>query len=144
MSWKVPDGNWLLFSFIQEPTGQQVTGGAGAGTQYVLDHLSKAALQKHIDAIGEAGKKYYGDEYGKGLRAIFCDSLEVQGYNAYWSDGFLAEFQKLRGYDLTPYLPLFKHPGYSDSQSNYPSLPLTTPRKSASASAMTTGKRSPK
>ena len=124
LSWKVPPGNWLLFSFIQEPTGQQVTGGAGAGTQYVLDHLSKAALQKHIDAIGEAGKKYYGDQYGKGLRAIFCDSLEVQGYNAYWSDGFLAEFQRLRGYDLTPYLPLFKHPGFSDSQSNYPSLPL--------------------
>ena len=48
----------------------------------------------------------------KGLRAIFCDSLEVAGYNAYWSDDFLAEFQKLRGYDLTPYLPLFKHPGY--------------------------------
>ena len=56
LSWQVPPGNWLLFSFIQVPTGQQVTGGAGAGTQYVLDHLSKAALQKHIDAIGEAGK----------------------------------------------------------------------------------------
>ncbi len=124
LSWKVPEGNWLLFSFIQEPTAQQVTGGAGTGTQYVLDHLSKAALQKHIDAIGEAGKKYYGDQYGKGLRAIFCDSLEVEGYNAYWSDDFLAEFQRLRGYDLTPYLPLFKHPGYGDSQSNYPSLPL--------------------
>ena len=124
LNWQVPPGNWLLFSFIQMPTAQQVTGGAGAGTQYVLDHLSKAALQKHIDAIGEAGKKYYGDEYGKGLRAIFCDSLEVQGYNAYWTDGFLDEFRKLRGYDLTPYLPLFKHPGSGDVESNYASLPL--------------------
>jgi alpha-L-rhamnosidase/Glycosyl hydrolases family 2, sugar binding domain len=124
LNWKVPPGDWLLFSFIQVPTGQQVTGGAGAGTQYVLDHLSKAALQKHIDAIGEAGKKYYGEFYGKGLRAIFCDSLEVQGHNAYWTDGFLADFKRLRGYDLTPYLPLFKHPGYNDSQSNYASLPL--------------------
>jgi hypothetical protein len=124
LNWKVPEGNWLLFSFIQAPTAQQVDGSAGEGTQYVLDHLSKAALQRHIDAIGEAGKKYYGDEYGKGLRAIFCDSLEVTAHNAYWTDGFLADFHRLRGYDLTPYLPLFKHPGYNDPRSNYSSLPV--------------------
>lgn len=124
LSWKVPEGNWLLFSFIQGPTGQQVVGGAGKGTQFVLDHLSKAALQRHIDAIGEAGKKYYGDDYGKGLRAIFCDSLEVTANSVYWDDGFLAEFQKRRGYDLTPYLPLVKHPGYGDPYAGYPSLPL--------------------
>jgi hypothetical protein len=123
LSWNVPPGNWLLFSFIRVPTGQQVTAGAGAGTQNVLDHMSKAALQRHIDAIGEAGKKSYGDQYGKGLRAIFCDSLEVRGNNAFWDDDFLAEFQELRGYDLTPYLPLFKHPGYGDSSAFYPSLP---------------------
>ena len=35
--------------------------------------------------------------------AIFCDSLEVSGEN--WTDDFLAEFQKRRGYDLTPLLP---------------------------------------
>jgi hypothetical protein len=124
LQWKVPDGNWLLFSLIQVPTAQQVTGGAEAGTQYVLDHLSKAALQKHIDAIGEAGKKYYGDQYGKGLRAIFCDSLEVVGDNAFWSDDFLAEFQKLRGYDLTPYLPLFKLPRSSNAAPEATALPL--------------------
>jgi hypothetical protein len=124
LSWTVPPGKWLLFSFIQRPTGQLVTGGVGVGTQYVLDHLSEASLQKHIDAIGEAGKKYYGDQYGKGLRAIFCDSLEVKGDNAYWTDNFLDEFRKRRGYDLTPYLPLFKRPGYGDSTLNYASLPL--------------------
>ena len=35
--------------------------------------------------------------------AIFSDSLEV--YNSDWTGDFLAEFQKRRGYDLTPYLP---------------------------------------
>jgi len=124
LNWKVPEGDWLLFSFIQGPTGQQVMGGAGKGTQFVLDHLKKEALQKQLDAIGEAGKKYYGDEYGKGLRAIFCDSLEVTADYAYWEDGFLAEFQKRRGYDLTPYLPLVKHPGTGDPYAGYPSQPL--------------------
>ena len=124
LSWKVPEGNWLLFSFIQGPTGQQVIGGAGKGTQFVLDHMKREALQRHISAIGEAGRKYFGDEYGKGLRAIFCDSLEVTANNVYWEDGFLAEFQKRRGYDLTPYLPLVKHPGYGDPYAAYPSQPL--------------------
>lgn len=124
LSWKVPEGRWLLFSFIQGPTGQQVVGGAGKGTQFVLDHMRREALQRQISAIGEAGKKYFGDEYGKGLRAIFCDSLEVTANYVYWEDGFLWEFHKRRGYDLTPYLPLVKHPGYGDPYAGYPSHPL--------------------
>ena len=48
----------------------------------------------------------------------------MAGHNAYWTDGFLEDFKGLRGYDLTPYLPLFKHPGFNDSQADYPSLPL--------------------
>ena len=35
--------------------------------------------------------------------AVFSDSLEVYGSD--WTDDLLAEFQKRRGYDLTPYLP---------------------------------------
>ena len=34
--------------------------------------------------------------------AFFSDSLEV--YGADWTDDLLAEFQKRRGYDLTPHL----------------------------------------
>ncbi|HXW15261.1 MAG TPA: glycosyl hydrolase, partial [Terriglobia bacterium] len=124
LNWSVPDGHWLLFSFIQAPTGQQVVGGAGKGTQFVLDHLRKEALERHIKAVGEAGKKYFGNEYGRGLRAIFCDSLEVTADNFYWEDGFLTEFKNRRGYDLTPYLPLVKRPGYGDPYLGYPSEPL--------------------
>jgi len=124
LNWKVPEGNWLLFSFIQAPTRQAVTGGAGVGTQWVLDHLKRAALQRHIDAIGEHAKKYFGQDFGTSLRGIFCDSLEVTAQNMYWTDGFLGEFQKRRGYNLTPYLPLVKHPGYSDPYVEYPSPPL--------------------
>ena len=124
LSWEVPAGKWVLFSFIQAPTLQTVEGGAGVGTQWVLDHLKREALQKHIEAVGEAGKKYFGADFGKSLRAIFCDSLEVTAESMFWTDDFLSEFQKRRGYDLTPYLPLVKHPGESDSGEEYPSLPF--------------------
>lgn len=124
LKWEVPAGVWVLFSFIQAPTLQNVEGGAGVGTQWVLDHLKRQALDRHIEAVGEAGKKYFGDDFGKSLRAIFCDSLEVTAESMYWTDDFLAEFQKRRGYDLTPYLPLVKHPGESDPGEEYPSLPF--------------------
>jgi hypothetical protein len=124
LKWEVPAGQWVLFSFIQAPTLQNVEGGAGIGTQWVLDHLKRKALDKHIEAVGEAGKKYFGADFGKSLRAIFCDSLEVSAESMYWTDDFLAEFQKRRGYDLTPYLPLLKRPGESDPGEEYPSLPV--------------------
>jgi len=123
VNWEVPAGQWVLFSFIQAPTLQTVEGGAGIGTQWVLDHLKREALDRHIEAVGEASKKYFGDDFGKSLRAIFCDSLEVTAESMYWTDGFLSEFQKRRGYDLTPYLPLVKRPGESDPGEEYPSLP---------------------
>jgi hypothetical protein len=123
LKWDIPAGQWILFGFIQGPTLQTVEGGAGVGTQYVLDHLKRQALDRHIEAIGEEGKKYFGDDFGKSLRAIFCDSLEVTAESMYWTDDFLGEFQKRRGYDLTPYLPLVKRPGESDPGEEYPSLP---------------------
>ncbi|MGB8833973.1 MAG: glycosyl hydrolase [Candidatus Sulfotelmatobacter sp.] len=123
LKWDVPAGQWVLFSFIQGPTLQTVEGGAGVGTQWVLDHLKRKALDQHIEAVGEASKKYFGEDFGKSLRAIFCDSLEVTAESMYWTDDFLMEFQKRRGYDLTPYLPLVQRPGESDPGEEYPSLP---------------------
>jgi hypothetical protein len=123
LKWDVPAGQWVLFSFIQAPTLQTVEGGAGIGSQWVLDHLKRQALDQHIEAVGEAAKKYFGDDFGKSLRAIFCDSLEVSADSMYWTDGFLEEFQKRRGYDLAPYLPLIQQPGRSDPGDEYPSLP---------------------
>src|SRR5262249_29706963 len=40
---------------------------------------------------------------GRAPFAVFCDSLEV--YNSDWTDDFLVEFKKRRGYDLSAYLP---------------------------------------
>jgi hypothetical protein len=40
--------------------------------------------------------------HADGIRAIFCDSIEVEGHN--WSGELLKEFRKRRGYDLKPYI----------------------------------------
>ncbi|MGO8717652.1 MAG: glycosyl hydrolase [Acidobacteriaceae bacterium] len=112
LDWDVPPGTWQVFVFKEMPTGQQVTGGTGAGAQLVLDHMNRQAFETYADRVGGTAKQYDGQYFGHGLRAIFCDSLEVQAY-LYWNDDFLQEFRKLRGYDLTPYLPILKVSGFS-------------------------------
>lgn len=123
LSWDVPRGNWQLFTFAEMPADLRVIGGAGAGPQLVLDHWKRAAMEAHIRRVGGSAKEYIGQYFGKGLRAIFCDSLEVQAY-LYWTDSFLAGFKRLRGYDLTPFLPLLKKPGTAEPYGSFESLPL--------------------
>ncbi|MHB1935048.1 MAG: glycosyl hydrolase [Acidobacteriaceae bacterium] len=112
LDWNVPPGTWQVFVFKEMPTGQQVTGGTGAGTQLVLDHMDRQAFDAYANRVGGTAKQYDDQFFGHGLRAIFCDSLEVQAY-LYWNDDFLAQFRKRRGYDLTPYLPILKASGFS-------------------------------
>jgi hypothetical protein len=113
LSWDVPPGTWQLFVFGQAPTGQRVNAGAGEGPQFVMDHLSSEAFAAHAKRVGDEAIPYIGKYFGNGLRALFCDSLEV-GANLFWSDDFLAEFKRRRGYDLLPYLPILKVQSFAE------------------------------
>jgi hypothetical protein len=111
LRWEVPPGSWQLFSFVQFPADLRVLAGVGAFPQLVLDHFKREALESHIRAVGEEARKYLGQYFGTVLRALFCDSLELAAW-LFWTDTFFADFQRLRGYDLTPFLPVLKEPGY--------------------------------
>ena len=86
--------------FISSHTRQTVKRPAVGAEGWVLNHYDTAALQAHFKAVGEPMLKALAKTPPY---AIFSDSLEV--YNSDWTGDFLAEFQKRRGYDLTPYLP---------------------------------------
>lgn len=86
--------------FISSHTRQTVKRPAVGAEGWVLNHYDTAALQAHIKAVGEPLLKALAKTPPY---AIFSDSLEV--YNSDWTNNFLAEFQKRRGYDLAPYLP---------------------------------------
>jgi hypothetical protein len=107
LNWDVPEGTWQIFVFSSLPTGQRVNAGAGEGPQFVMDHLSAEAFAAHAKRVGDAAIPYIGKYFGDGMRAVFCDSLEV-GANLFWSNDFLAEFKRRRGYNLLPYLPILK------------------------------------
>jgi len=91
----------VIAFYIASRTGQQVKRAALGAEGFVLDHLSRKAIDHHLDTIAEPLLKAFGDQPPY---AVFSDSLEVYGTD--WTDDFLAEFQRRRGYDLKPYLPL--------------------------------------
>jgi hypothetical protein len=81
-------------------TRQTVKRPAVGAEGWVLDHYNRAALEAHFKAVGEPLLKALERTPPY---AIFSDSLEV--YNADWTPNLLDEFQKRRGYGLTPFLP---------------------------------------
>jgi len=94
-----PAGPRVLLFFEAVLTGQQVKRAAVGAEGNVLDHYSRAAMEKHMEVVGTP----LAAAGGGNIRAMFCDSLEV--YDSNWTASFREEFQRRRGYDLTPYLP---------------------------------------
>ena len=90
----------VVVYYLASRTGQQVKRAALGAEGFVLDHLSRSAVEHHLNTIAEPLMKAFGDQPPY---AVFSDSLEVYGTD--WTDDFLAEFQKRRGYDLKPHLP---------------------------------------
>jgi hypothetical protein len=113
---KVPaepgEGRVVLF-FIASRTRQTVKRPAVGAEGWVLDHYDLAAIQTHLKIVGEPMLKALAKTPPY---SVFSDSLEVYGSD--FTGDFLAEFQKRRGYDLTPYLPALVGGGTAGSPSD--------------------------
>src|SRR5579875_3017785 len=92
-------GAQVLF-FIASRTGQQVKRPSVGAEGFVLDHYNRAAIDRHLTEVGDKLMQAFGPNPPY---AVFSDSLEV--FSSDWTSNFLEEFQKRRGYDLTPHLP---------------------------------------
>ena len=97
---QVPPNTAEVQFFIAGRTRQMVKRAAVGAEGYVLDHYNRAAIEHHLHTVGDRLMQAFGDHPPY---AVFSDSLEV--FASDWTGDFLAEFQKRRGYDLTPYLP---------------------------------------
>jgi hypothetical protein len=123
LDWTAPAGEWHLLILFQQPVDTRVIGGVGQGPQLVLDHMNRRALEAHLDRTMAAAAPELSSQYGKTVRAGFCDSLEVES-EIFWTDDFLREFRNRRGYDLTPWLPFIDVPGRGNVYPSYLSAPL--------------------
>ena len=93
-------GSEVLF-FISGKSGMQVKRPSFGAEGYVLNHLDKPSVDNYLKETGD--RLFTAFNKSDVPYSVFCDSLEV--YNQDWTDDFLAEFEKRRGYDLKPHLP---------------------------------------
>lgn len=116
LTWKAPeDGDYLLFFFWIHGTGQ--TAEPSVSTSYTINYIDRYGIEAFIDywentvLTPELRKNI--EENGRAM--MYMDSLELGTFGKggqFWGYHFLEEFEKRRGYDLTPYLPLIlKKPG---------------------------------
>jgi hypothetical protein len=98
---QVPEGEYILYALVKVTGFQSVIRGtAGAGGP-VLNHYDKNATLNFLNRMSDT--LFPKLEGLKGFRAIFCDSMELEGAN--WGPGYFDEFKLRRGYDIKPYLP---------------------------------------
>ncbi len=84
--------------FFQSPTKMQVKRPSLGAEGLVMDHLSRETVKAYLDEVGgKLARAVAGN-----ARALHSDSMEVFGQE--WTDNFLDEFRRRRGYDLTPHL----------------------------------------
>lgn len=101
LQWKAPAGKCKLIALYVGKTLQKVKRAAPGGEGYVMNHLSKTAVSNYLSRFDEAFKR-------NGVahpHTFFNDSYEV--YQADWTEDFLEQFNRRRGYKLERFLPQF-------------------------------------
>ena len=86
--------------FISSRTGMTVKRPAMGAEGFVLDHYDQNAIESHLHTVGDRLMEAFREHPPY---AVFSDSLE--DYGSDWTPDLLKEFQRRRGYDLTPHLP---------------------------------------
>lgn len=106
LTWDVPRGDWTIMRFGRTTTGQTSRPAPSPGLGFESDKFDRAAIDSHFASYIDPLLKALGSpaNAGRGLTTLHFDSWEMSSQN--WSEKFRAEFQKRRGYDPLPYLPV--------------------------------------
>jgi len=105
VSTRLPKGTWRIIRIGHTSTGHtNATGGGGRGLE--CDKFSSAAIAKQFDNwFANIYRHAPQDIVKRVLKRLHVDSWECGSQN--WSSTFAAEFERRRGYDLLPWLPLY-------------------------------------
>ena len=106
LGWEAPPGKWLVLRFGHTTTGKENSPAPQAGRGLECDKFSKEAAEAMFKGLMgnliSDSKPLAGT--GKTLVSTHIDSWEVGSQN--WTPLMRKEFQKLRGYDILPFLPV--------------------------------------
>jgi len=103
LDWNVPKGEWIVLRLGHTPIGTTNRPAPPEAKGLEVDKMSKTA----VDAYWKGGVQpiidKLGDLIGTTVNNCLIDSYEVETTN--WTVGFETQFENLRGYDLTSFLP---------------------------------------
>lgn len=122
------DGTYDIYIFWLQATGQSPT--PSATRNFTINYIDPYGMEEFIkyydEKIFTPEMKEVIRENGKG--EIFMDSLEISASNGqtgqFWGYTLMDEFEKRRGYDLTPYLPYIIRPDVRSYFTYYPTAML--------------------
>lgn len=103
LKWKAPPGQWTILRYVVMHTGERLKVPSPNSDGWATDHFNPEATKVHMDYVTARLKEALGDLRTSGLKNLYLASYEVVGQ--VWSPGFIDDFKRLRGYDMTPYLP---------------------------------------
>jgi hypothetical protein len=104
LSWDAPAGDWTILRLGHTTTGVMVHPAPEGGDGYETDKLSRHATDVQFE--WQMGKliSEVGPLAGTTLVSTHVDSWETGAQN--WTPTFREDFQRLRGYAITPWLPV--------------------------------------
>lgn len=104
-----PEGAWVVVAVFRAPDGEHSTDVAEPGEPPVLDHFDPALVERELEhLLGE--RTGLAAFRGGALRAAFTDSFEFKT-DRHVTPDIVAEFERRRGYDIVPRLPVLLVPG---------------------------------
>jgi hypothetical protein len=104
LDWDAPPGEWTIVRTGFGCNNDQIMCASPGAAGPCVDFLSAAATDFHFKNTAEILLQDAGPLAGKTLKYFHDDSWEAGLPN--WTDSFLDDFKKYRGYDVRPYLPV--------------------------------------
>jgi hypothetical protein len=106
LDWTPPPGRWKVLRLGYSLTGKTNHPATKEATGLEVDKYDSAAVRRYLETyLGMYADTTGPDLMGRhGVRAFLTDSTEVGPSN--WTPAMLSDFQRLRGYDARPWLPV--------------------------------------
>lgn len=107
LTWDAPDGNWKIVRFGYSLTGKENHPAPPEATGLEVDKMDARAVkdyfEHYISMYMDASKGMMGK---RGVQFMLTDSYEAEQET--WTPLMREEFEKRRGYDLLPWMPVLK------------------------------------
>lgn len=102
LDWKAPKGSWQILRIGMTSTAKHVAPRTNVGEGLEADKMSGEAIRFHWDSFAKKMIAANNVAPGNPIYSVHTDSWESNIHT--WSSWFQKEFEKRRGYSMTPWL----------------------------------------